>query len=161
MNYRLIKLFISAVLLTGFACCTGIYEDGKELAASARKNIIEISVEELKAKIENQEDFLLIDIRQPSEYQSGNIPGSFLIPRGVLEFKILNEAFWEEEFMYVPLKEDEIIIYCKAGDRGALAVKSLHKLGFTNVSNLAGGYVAFNPDPDAKPSAESGGGCGE
>lgn len=159
-KFGLLKALVFSVLIAGFAACSGIYENGKELADVARKNIKEIGVEELKVKIENLEEFLLIDIRQPAEYQAANIPGSFLIPRGVLEFKILDEAFWEEEFMYAPLKEDEIIIYCKAGDRGALAVKSLQQLGFTNVSNLAGGYTAFDPDPNTTAVAESDGGCG-
>ncbi len=110
--------------------------------------------------IENGDEFLLLDIRQPAEYEAGNIPGSFSIPRGELEFYILDEYFWEEQFMYTPLKTDKIIVYCKVGGRGALATHALKKLGFENVSNLQGGWVGFageNPTVTKQPES---GGCG-
>ncbi|MCK5029309.1 MAG: hypothetical protein KAR57_06715 [Bacteroidales bacterium] len=157
-----IKFNISVLALFTiiFSACTAIYEDGKELASVVKTEINEISVDTLKSMIDNGEEFLLLDIRQPAEYEAGNIPGSFSIPRGELEFIILDEYFWEEQFMYTPLKTDKIIVYCKVGGRGALATKSLKKLGFENVSNLQGGWNAFsggNPVTDKQPES---GGCG-
>ena len=143
-----------------FSGCTAIYEDGKELASVVKTEINEITVDTLKSMIDNGEEFLLLDIRQPAEYESGNIPGSFSIPRGELEFFILDEYFWEEQFMYTPLKTDKIIVYCKAGARGILATQALKKLGFENVSNLQGGWTAFageNPTVTKQPES---GGCG-
>jgi len=110
--------------------------------------------------IDNGEEFLLIDVRQPAEYEAGNITGSFSIPRGELEFLITDEMFWEEQFMYVPLKTDKIIVYCKAGDRGILAVQALQKLGFNNVYNLKGGYTAFAGDNVPVVKKAETGGCG-
>ncbi|MBU0488654.1 MAG: rhodanese-like domain-containing protein [Bacteroidetes bacterium] len=157
-----IHYFIKFALLLLITSCTGTYEDGKELANDVRSSIIQISVSDLNKKIENGEDFLLLDVRQPSEYHTNNIPGSILFPRGLLEVNINNEDFWASQYLYPPLKDStEIVIYCKSGMRGILAAKTLLELGYKNVKNLDGGYDAFNPnqDPNAKPKASSGG-CG-
>ena len=156
--YQWISAFSILILVFG---CTNIYENGIELAADNKPYIEEIYVDELNKKIENQEDFLLIDVRQLAEYKKNNIPGSLLIPRGVLEFKIGNEAFWEEEFLYVPEKDADIIIYCKKGDRGILATKALSELGYSNVKNLSGGIIAWDPEFDSgSGTKQEESGCG-
>lgn len=154
--------WLPAFLLIIFICgCEGIYENGKELAADTLPYIQEITVDELNSKIENSEDFFLIDVRQPNEFEKSNIPYSTLIPRGLLEFKISDETFWKEEQWIVPEKDAEIIIYCKKGDRGILAAKTLMELGFTNVKNLKGGMSAWDPDLDsAGGEKQNEGGCG-
>lgn len=155
-----INLILTALFFIVFSACTAIYEDGKELASVVKSEINEIEVDSLKAMIDNGEEFLLIDVRQPAEYEAGNIPGSFSIPRGELEFLILDEYFWEEQFMYVPLKTDKIILYCKSGARATLATKSLQKLGFENVSNLKGGFLAFSGGELVETKQPESGGCG-
>ncbi|MFO7827847.1 MAG: rhodanese-like domain-containing protein [Bacteroidales bacterium] len=152
---------LTALLIILFSACTAIYEDGKELASVVKTDVKEIPVDTLKSMIDQGEEFLLIDIRQPAEYETGNIPGSFSIPRGELEFLIMDEYFWEEQFMYVPLKTDKIIVYCKAGDRGILAAKALQKLGFENVSNLKDGWNAFSGGNPVETKQSESGGCGE
>lgn len=141
--------------------CRGIYENSSEMAQAYRSEILEVNVEELTAKIEAGEEFLLIDIRQPNDYYTENIPGSVLIPRGQLEFMIGSDDYWMEQYMYPPEKDSEIIIYCNDGDFGVLAAKSLQQLGYSHVLNLSGGYRAYNPnqDPDAKPKTPAAG-CG-
>lgn len=157
MKYKLSIVFLLVAMLYS---CTAIYEDGKELAGVIKKDICQISKDSLQKHIDDGEEFLLIDVRQSNEYESGNIIGSFSIPRGELEFLIEDEAFWEEQFMYVPLKTDKIIVYCKHGDRGILAAQALEKLGFTNVSNLDGGYAAFAGDEKPDVKKVDAGGCG-
>jgi len=153
-----IFLFLLPLLITG---CVGIYENGKELASATSPFIQEITVEELNTKIENSEEFFLIDVRQPVEFEKANIPYSVLIPRGTLEFKIADEAFWEEEQWPFPTKNTEIIIYCKKGDRGILATKTLSELGYTNVKNLKGGLIAWDPEFDSGNTENPDeGGCG-
>jgi rhodanese-related sulfurtransferase len=157
VKYTLLIITISLLMVS----CSAIFEDGKEMADFTKSSIEEISVDDLNKKLENGEDFLLIDVRQLKEYDATTIPGALNIPRGVLEFKIRDEAFWEEEFMYVPEDTADIVLFCKKGDRGILAAKSLEKIGFKNVKNLHGGITAYDPEFDsgaAKP-AESGG-CG-
>lgn len=154
------NILLTAFVISIFASCTAIYEDGNDLASVVKSEINEISADTLKQMIENGEEFLLLDVRQAAEYEAGNIPGSFSIPRGELEFLIFDEYFWEEQYMYTPLKTDKIIIYCKVGARGTLAVQALKKLGFENVSNLQGGYTAFAGDNPVTEKQPESGGCG-
>lgn len=159
---NIISTSIIVFIVAAFISCRAIYEDGQELANSVRHNIEEISVDELNKKTDNYEDFLLIDIRQADEFQHVSIPGSFNIPRGVLEFKIRDDNFWEEEFFYAPLEDDEIIVYCKLGHRGALAALSLQQLGFTNVKSLKGGILSWDPEIEQNlPKTSGSGGCGD
>lgn len=149
------------IVLTFCVSCTGIYENGVEIAAATKNGISEISVEELNIKIENMDEFFLIDVRQGAEFEKMSIPYATLIPRGILEFKIGDDIFWEEEQWYTPKKDAEIIVYCKKGDRGILATKSLQELGYSNVKNLSGGIVAWNPDFDSgTETKEESSGCG-
>ncbi|MCD4680586.1 MAG: rhodanese-like domain-containing protein [Bacteroidales bacterium] len=161
IKIKLNQIFTFLCILIVLSSCTAIYENGKEMAEGAKASISELTADELRAKLEAEEEFQIIDVREPAEYKKGSIPGSLCIPRGVLEFKIGDDAFWEEEFLYTPLKEDEIVIYCKAGDRGILATKSLLELGYTNVKNLHGGIIAWDPElttGSGAPAEE--GGCG-
>ncbi len=153
-------LLILIAFASIFTSCKGIYEDTAEMAADYKKDVQSISVDTLKALVEKTGDFVLIDVRQPSDYYTGNIPGSVSIPRGILEFKIGLEDFWMSQYMYPPEKNTEIIVYCNAGNNSVLAAYALKCLGYTNVKSLEGGYKAYNPnqDPNAKP--KSSGGCG-
>ena len=73
----------------------------------------------------------LIDVREPDEHAQGAIPGTVHIPRGFLELKI-EEA--------LPDREAPIVLYCAAGTRSVLAVRSLTELGYTNARSLTGGF---------------------
>ena len=160
MKKKIIIIPVFLLLLITLFSCDGIYENGKELATDVNKFVPQISVDSLKAKIERGDEFLLIDVQQPNEYNSGNIDIASLIPRGELEFQILNDAFWEEQFMYAPKKEDEIVIYSQKGNRGALATQALIQIGFKNVKNLTGGFDAFDPNHETGSEPEEEGGCG-
>lgn len=107
------------------------------------EQIEEISPEALKAKLDAGEMVLLIDVREHGEHIYGYIPGAINICRGVLEFRIGNEEFWDSQFLYPPEKTDEIIVYCKKGNRGLLGVEALNSLGYKNVKNLRGGWKAW------------------
>lgn len=157
-TFKTIFLFLAVVLT---ASCRGIYEDTTEMAADYRSDVESISVDELKAKVEKTGDFLLIDVRQSTDYYTANIPGAVSIPRGLLEFQIGSADFWMAQYMYPPEKTTEIIVYCNSGNNSVLAACTLKSLGYKNVKSLIGGYKAFNPnqDPNAKPKATTGG-CG-
>jgi len=157
IKYKWLTAFFILILFSG---CEGIYENGRELAADTLPHIQQITIKELNAKIENSEDFFLIDIRQPREFEKSNIPYSTSIPRGLLEFRIGDKTFWEEEQWHAPKKDDEIIIYCKKGHRGIIAAKTLMELGYSNVKNLKGGIGAWDPDFDTGNEASEEGGCG-
>ena len=94
---------------------------------------MEISVQGLKAKMDNKEDFVLIDVREKYEYQEFNIGGK-LIPLG----EIMGALEDLEEF-----KGKEIIIHCRSGKRSAMAQQLMLQAGFSDVKNLAGGVLAW------------------
>jgi rhodanese-related sulfurtransferase len=129
-------------LLFVLASCNrvGRYVSAEDMVSEALKVVRMITVEELNQLMESEEIYTLIDVRQKSEHYFGYIPGSLVIPRGSLEFLIGSEDFWEEEGLYMPLKEEKIVVYCKKGNRGILAAEALTKLGYTNVVALDGGW---------------------
>ena len=102
--------------------------------------IPEISVFDLKAKLERKEDFLLLDVREPHEYQIAKIPGSKLIPVGQLADR-LGEL---ESY-----KDKEIVAHCKLGGRSSRAVELLLKSGFKKVWSVAGGIAAWSEKIDS------------
>src|ERR1700761_535416 len=96
----------------------------------------EITVQELKEKIDNGEDFQLIDVREDFEYETSNI-GGVLIPLGgiVIESDKIS-------------RDKPVVIMCRSGKRSAAAIMQLEQLGFTNLSNLQGGILAWAEDID-------------
>ncbi len=97
----------------------------------------ETNVLELKKKLDRKDNFTLLDVREPHEVQIGRIPRSILIPLGDLE-KRSGELD----------RSAEIIVHCKSGGRSSKAVEYLRKSGFSNVSNLTGGILAWSDKVD-------------
>jgi len=125
------------------------------------KGSYEIDRDELEAKIDNEEEFILLDVREPDEFDEGEITYAFNLPRGKLESSIESSNYWDEQAWDVPEKDAEIIIYCRRGVEGALATETLIRMGYTNVRNLYGGYTKWlDPDADVEALEPSGGGCG-
>lgn len=92
---------------------------------------------ELKRKLDRRDNFLLLDVREPHEYQIARIPGSKLIPLGELP-KHLNELD----------RDAEIVAHCKSGGRSQKAVDLLKQSGFKNVRNMTGGITAWSDKVD-------------
>ncbi len=93
----------------------------------------DITVIELKQKLENKEKFVFIDVREQIEYDMFNLNAQ-LIPLGSLMSNI------EELEAH---KDDEIVVHCRSGARSATAKKMLESAGFTKVRNLLGGVLAW------------------
>jgi rhodanese-related sulfurtransferase len=96
----------------------------------ARKRIRETTVDEVKARLDRGEKFLLIDVREESEYAKDHLPGALHLGKGIIERDI------EER---VPDPNTEMILYCGGGFRSALAADNLHKMGYTHVISMDGG----------------------
>ena len=96
--------------------------------------IKESSVAELKAKLENKENFIFIDCREQDEWDDAHIEGATLIPLSSFEFKY-HEA--------LPDKNAEILIQCRSGSRSLNACMFLNSKGYTNVTNLRGGIIGW------------------
>ena len=146
-----IILGLAIISLLGNSCSSSpiSYSSADEMVEIIKASVKHMAVSELKGLLDAGDNFLLIDVREPSEFNHGYIPGAVNIARGVLEFRIAKESFWEEEMLYMPEKEDLIIICCKKGHRGTLSADALTKLGYTNVKNLDGGFKSWSADfPD-------------
>lgn len=98
----------------------------------------DITVTELKERLDKGEDIILIDVREPHEYELSNLNGR-LIPLGTLPSSLDD---LEE------LKNEEIIIHCKSGGRSGQAAAFLRQHGFTNVRNLLGGILDWKSKID-------------
>ena len=92
----------------------------------------DVTVEELKVSIDNNEGIFVLDVREPQEHQICSIPGSVLIPLGELPNRI-NELGQHED----------MVVHCKSGVRSAKAVKILRDAGFKNAKNLTGGILRW------------------
>lgn len=119
------------------------FVDVEQMVLDAKTRITEITLEEFRTLLDGEEMFTIIDVRTQEEHDAGYIPGSLNIPRGVIEFRIANEKFWEEEGMYVPLKDETLVIYCKSGNRSALTADALRKLGYKKIYSLNGGFLGW------------------
>ncbi len=93
-----------------------------------------ITVEELKARMDAGEKINLIDCREPAEFAEFNIGGK-LIPLGKIQTMQTDELD--------DLKDEEIIIHCRSGQRSMMACLFLDTLGFKNTKNLIGGVLAW------------------
>ena len=108
------------------------------LVAEALKAVKTITPEEAM-KLNSENKCNLIDIRDEVELQKlGTIENSFHIPRGLLEFSIHPESLYVQNNQLDLNKE--IILFCAAGGRSALAAKTLKEMGFDNVSHIEGGF---------------------
>jgi rhodanese-related sulfurtransferase len=98
----------------------------------------EITVQELKEKLDSGEDFQLIDVREDFEYETSNI-GGVLIPLGGIVIEADKVS-----------KDKPVVVMCRSGKRSAAAIMQLEQLGYTNLANLKGGILAWAAeiDPD-------------
>jgi len=97
----------------------------------------EISVEELHARLQRKDRFVLLDVREPYEWDVARIEGAILIPLGDLASRMseLDTA-------------DEIVIHCKSGIRSAKALRELQRAGFSKLLNVDGGILAWSDRVD-------------
>lgn len=103
-----------------------------------------ITTDELKARLDAGEQLHIIDVREDSERADFNIGGTH-IPLGKLQSMQLDDIEdWD--------KEDEIIMYCRSGNRSGIATHLLELLGYKNVKNLVGGMLDWNSKNLGKPA---------
>jgi len=92
----------------------------------------EVTVEQLKTRLDRQDAFLLLDVREPQEFQICRIPGSVLIPLGDLPSRLSEVE-----------GRDDIVVHCKSGVRSGKAVRLLREAGYSQARNLKGGILAW------------------
>jgi len=140
MTYRTIKIRKDPAgdkiteLIDYEAFCGVVSEDAASAAAGHT-----ITPLELKQKIDAHENFVLVDVREPHEYEIVKIPGSVLIPKD----RILSGAALAE----LP-QDKQIVLHCKSGARSAEALSALHKAGFADAVHVGGGVLAWAQQVD-------------
>ncbi len=102
------------------------------LVNDAMGRIREVSVDETRERVAR--GAALIDVREDNEFEVGHAAGAEHLGRGIIERDIVGTH---------PDKDTELILYCGGGYRSALAVDNLQKMGYTNVSSMAGGWHAW------------------
>lgn len=106
----------------------------KELMDEARAAVPEVTVDDVKARLENGQRPVLLDVREREEYREGHLEGALALPRGFMEMRV-EEA--------VPDKSAPVVAYCAGGVRSLIAARTLKEMGYTDVSSMAGGYTAW------------------
>ena len=99
----------------------------------ARKRIRETTVDDVKARLDRGDNFLLVDVREENEYAKDHLPKAIHLGKGIIERDI------EER---VPDPATPVVLYCGGGYRSALAADNLQKMGYTNVISMDGGMRA-------------------
>ena len=115
----------------------GVAPAAEPVMTATQDNETEIDVRELKRKMDAKENFFLLDVREPNEYQIGRIPGSTLIPLGEVP----------QRYQEIP-KDREVVVHCKMGGRSAKAAAFLRQQGYKNVKNLKGGILDWSDKID-------------
>ena len=101
-----------------------------EIVTDAKKRIEEVTLDEVKVKLQKGEQFVLIDVREESEFAKDHIPGALHMGKGTIERDIEQK---------VPDLNTPIVLYCGGGFRSALAADNLRKMGYRNVLSMDGG----------------------
>jgi rhodanese-related sulfurtransferase len=102
-----------------------------KIVDDARTRVRETDVDQVKKRMDRGDKFILVDVREESEFAKDHLPGSIHLGKGVIERDI--EA-------RVPDLNAEMILYCGGGFRSALAADNLQKMGYTNVESMDGGW---------------------
>ena len=101
-----------------------------KIVDDARSRIRETTVDAIKARLDRGDKFVLVDVREESEFAKDHLPGAMHLGKGVIERDIE---------MQVPDLATELVLYCGGGFRSALAADNLQKMGYTNVISMDGG----------------------
>jgi molybdopterin/thiamine biosynthesis adenylyltransferase/rhodanese-related sulfurtransferase len=105
-----------------------------ELIEEARRQVPEWTIDQVRERLGNGEDYFLLDVREKDEFRQGHLAGATSLSRGFLELHIEQ---------VVPNKDRPIIAYCGGGTRSLLAAKQLREMGYRNVISMVGGYSAW------------------
>ncbi len=101
-----------------------------QIVEDAKKRVREVGIDDVKAGLDRGDKFVLVDVREESEYAKDHLPGAIHLGKGIIERDI------EER---VPELNTPIVLYCGGGYRSALAADNLQKMGYTNVLSMDGG----------------------
>ena len=101
-----------------------------KIVEDARSRVQELTIDQVKAKLDRGEKLHLVDVREESEWAKDHLPGAIHLGKGVIERDVEQR---------IPDSRAAIILYCGGGFRSALAADNLQKMGYTNVFSMDGG----------------------
>jgi rhodanese-related sulfurtransferase len=109
------------------------HKTGEDLVEEAKKQIDEISPQEVRDLQARGERVVYLDVREPNEWNLGRLPQAVHLPRGNLESKV--EGLID--------RKQRVVIYCARGNRSALAALTMKQMGYENVASMARGFVGW------------------
>ena len=101
-----------------------------KIVDDAKTRVRETNVDEVKAQMDQGDKFVLVDVREESEFAKDHLPGAIHMGKGVIERDVEQK---------VPDLNTALVLYCGGGFRSALAADNLQKMGYTNVISMDGG----------------------
>ena len=104
------------------------------LVEDTRERVKHFSIEEFLARLEAGERYILLDVREESEWARGHLPSAHHLSKGIIE-RDIEQA--------VPDRDAHLILYCGGGFRSALAADALQKMGYRHVESMDGGWRAW------------------
>lgn len=111
-----------------------------DLVAESAKNVTEIFPWDLEERFENNPSLLLLDIREPYEFEAMHIKGSLNVPRGVVE----TACEWDYEetvAQLVEARDKEVVVACRSGNRSIFVCEVMQKMGYKNIASLKTGIT--------------------
>jgi rhodanese-related sulfurtransferase len=105
-----------------------------KIVADAKSRVKETNVGDVKKRREAGEKFLLVDVREESEWANGHVTDAIHLSKGIIERDIEK---------LIPDDSTKVILYCGGGFRSALAADNIQKMGYANVESMDGGYGAW------------------
>ena len=104
------------------------------LVNDAKKRVKETNVADVKRRMDAGEKFVLVDVREESEWAQGHLPGAIHLGKGIIERDVEHS---------VPDTGTKVVLYCGGGFRSALAADNLQKMGYSNVESMDGGWKGW------------------
>ena len=127
---RLTRILLPAVIaLTAVLILTGCGSSTDDKTAGDKKTYRQVSPEEAAAMMEEETDYIILDVRTQEEYEASHIPGAICIP---------NETIGTDDIPQLPDKDQLILVYCRSGNRSKQASEKLAKQGYTNIVEFGG-----------------------
>ena len=115
-----------------------------KLVTDAKARVKQFTIDEFLARLQAGERYILVDVREESEWANGHLPGAHHMGKGIIE-RDIEQA--------IPEKDTGIVLYCGGGFRSALTADNLQKMGYTAVTSLDGGWRGWTERglPTVKP----------
>jgi rhodanese-related sulfurtransferase len=109
------------------------HKSGQDLVEEAKGQIEEVTPQQVREMQTCNEKAVYLDVREPSEWNLGRLPGAVPLPRGNLESKV--EGMID--------RAQKVVIYCARGNRSALAALTMKQMGYENVASMSGGIQGW------------------